>query len=555
MTAYEHLGLRLPEIGRVKLGQKGEEKTSKQGKKYQQPEKLDHFRIVRLGRGSDNNFEIDTKAHDIYGAKPKCLQVRPISGRLEENIQAGFNLYSQAGIRLCFGDGQIGNQVDANTGEVTTKTCPCAEYDENRCKKYAKTSFFLDKVGGLGGVHTMTIRGRITVPALVGSLKFLSGICDDAGKSIAGVGLDLRLNEVMTKYGKVYSPYFIFPGTREELLDASANVTSSKFRVLADEDEEADDTEDPTDYQPGEESFSVKSDPEAGAQYESKPKGQVAEKPKSKKADKPAGEEKGVAAGEGVSGDVKAESVKVEDAKAEAVKVENVKAENVKVETAKVEDAKAEEKGVAAGEVKPVRAFWCDACKAIVCDREQPAVCKCGKNEWHESINKAAAESEIVKAAMAKAESEKATAKELTFWCDGCHGIVESATSPGDCVCGKNHWHGAGSVEAAKKAVEVFSGSATAPAATQTEEAKARDAKIGAIGAGIKRIFGSSSQGAILKQISILLDRTIEGSQYLADCELDELTELLDAIKDMPKNDRDGFIEAWKQGRKERGDA
>lgn len=546
---YEHLGLRLPEIGRVKLGQKGEEKIGKKsGKKYREPEKLDYFKIVKLERGSDNNFEIDTRAHEIYGDKPKCLQVRPISGRLEENIQAGFNLYSTAGVRLCFGDGQTGNQIDAQTGEVITRQCPCAEYEALRCKKYAKTSFFLDKVGGLGGVHTMTIRGRITVPALVGSLKYLSSVCEDAEKSIAGVGLELRLNEVMTKYGKVYSPYFIFTGTREELLDLAVNAASSKFRVLADEDEEADDTEDTegaenaenqASYPTGKESIGAGEKDETPAAYNSgvpaKTEAPKSEKPKAPEAkDVPAKPE--TQAGQG-------ESVKAEDGKAEDVKG----GEN-----------KGGEGAVAAGNTvtkPPLKGFWCDSCKKIVVDHRKPSQCKCGETKFHEAESFAAAQAAVIKAINKGQAQAQTPAKLLTFWCDGCYGIIEQASKPGDCVCGKNHWHGAANVEAAKKAVEAITGSATAPAAPQTEEARIRDAKIGAIGAGVKKIFGSSNQGAILKQISLLLERPIEASQYLADCELDELTEFLDAVKDMPKNDRDGFIEVWKQGRKERGDA
>lgn len=500
---YESLGLRLPEIGRVKIGQKGEEKISQKGKKFQQPEKLDYFKIVTLGRGADNNLEVDQAAHEIYGEKPKKLVVRPISSKLEENIQAGYQLYSTAGVRLCFGDGQTGNQIDAQTGEVKTRACPCKEYDDNRCKKYAKANFFLDKVGGLGGVHTMTIRGRITVPALIGSLKYLTEVCDQAGGSIAGVALDLRMNEVMTKYGKVYSPYFLFPGTLEQLIAAAQKAVATKFRVLAEETDEADDTEedqaDGVEYPTAEETNGGTQDEEPASYGPTEPE----KKPESPKTEsKPKSDDK----------------PKADDSSASPA----------------------------------LKAFWCDACHKIVNDSIKPAVCKCGGNVWHECANMKAAQEAIAKRLADKPKSdpklEPAPDKKVTVWCKNCYGIAEVTGKPRPCTCGKSHWVGAGSLDDAKKQIE--EAKKAAEAAKPAEEPKTdRDKKILAISSGIKLIFGSSTTAAVLKQVSLLLDQQVEGSQYLCDQDVDDLVELIEEIKDMPKNDRDEFIFNWKQGR------
>lgn len=535
---YENLGLRLPEIGRVKLGQKGEEKISTQGNKFQAPEKLDHFRIVTLGRGADNNLEIDTKAHEVYGEKPKRLVVRPISGKLEENIQAGYALYSKHGVRLCFGDGQTGNRIDIKTGEITAKVCPCNEYEENRCKKYAKASFFLDKVGGLGGVHTMTIKGKITVPCLIGSLKYLTEICDQAGGSISGIALELRLNEVMTKYGKVYSPYYLFPGTTEELVAAAQKAVNSKFRVLAEETDEADDTEEDdggAEYPMGKETVVTKAESEEQAQYDS-------EQPKDKS-------------------DVAAKKPESRPAEQLADKTAAQVKENTANQTQSTGNKDGEKNGVAAGESqsadskKSLKAFWCDSCHRISNSYTNPGVCKCGCTKMNEAVDMKAAQ-EAVKKASAKSAQATAAAttgashKVLTFWCQNCCFIIESATKPVSCNCDKTHWHMASNPEEAQKAIDALIGKTAGEQLAEATEKRAE--KIGALGANIKKLFGSSAQAAILKQVSLLLNRQIDSSSFISDEELEELEELMGVIAEMPKNDRDMFITSWKQGRAER---
>ncbi len=578
---YENLGLRLPEIGRVKIGQKGEKKTSKQGKEFQQPEKLDHFKIVTLGRGADNNFEVDTRAHEIYGEKPKSLIVRPISSKLEENIQAGFALYTNSGTRLCFGDGQTGNQIDHQTGEVITRTCPCQEYEANRCKKYAKASFFLDKVGGIGGVHTMTIRGKITVPALIGSLKYLTEICDQAGGSIAGVTLDLRLNEVLTKHGKVYSPYFLYAGTVDELVAAAKKAVNTKFRVLAEESDEADDTEG-EDYD-----FETDSAPEVKipaatapstnptnptepanpkeqkSQKETKA-AKTAEKPQTETAKPtepaaPAAQQKSeVAAGQS-GADQKADAQKTE-LNAETQKTEAQKTEAQKTQSdnqgASVENKDGEKNGVAAtetqpeGEKTPVKAFWCDSCHRIANEYSRPGTCKCGSNIWHEAANMKAAQEAITKKSTEKKSSPSGqTTKPLTFWCQNCLFVVETSLKPEKCNCEKPHWHVATSMDAAKKAIETMTGN---PGEQIAESSANWQQNIDLISSGIKRVFGSSTGPAVCKQISLLIDRNISSSVDLSHEEVEELIELMGVITEMPKNDRDAFIIEWKRGRSER---
>lgn len=505
--------LRLPEIGRVKLGQKGQEIVSKKGNKFQPPEKLDYFKIVTLTRGADNNFEVDARAHEILGEKPRCLVVRPISGKPEENVQDGYALYSKGnGSRLCHGDGSQG--IDDQTGEV--KKCPCIEFENGACKRWARTSFFLDKVGGVGGVHTMTIRGRITVPVLIDTMRYIAGICESAGTSVAGVPLELRLNEVTTKYGKVYSPFFFFPGTAEALIAAAkSSMGGQKFRVLADETDEADDTEDPVEPEPAA-TPDINPDPALAAKNDPAPQTLKST---------PSATEKGEP---DVSTDKPAENMApVADAPADAPAT-----------TEKTEPAKSGKK---------VKAFWCDSCFRIINDYAAPGVCKCGQTKFHDAVDMKAAQEAITKLRnenIEKKTDKKPAEKTSFFWCVECGAIVESATKPANCGCGASHFSVSVSREAAEKAFQDRKVSGDAKTSTEKNTA------LNVIASRIKAIFGSSAPAAICKQISLLLDRQVESSEQLNVGEIKELLEATEILEGLQKkSDRDQFIADWKAAR------
>ena len=60
----------LPEIGKIKIGMKGAVRTSKGGKDFQLPQRLDHFIVTTLERGEDGNFIRDEAIHQNLG--PNC---------------------------------------------------------------------------------------------------------------------------------------------------------------------------------------------------------------------------------------------------------------------------------------------------------------------------------------------------------------------------------------------------------------------------------------------------------------------------------------------------
>ncbi len=59
----------LPERGKIKIGKKGEPRTSKGGTKYSPPVKLEHFIITGMDRGEDENYIPDVALMEAIAEK------------------------------------------------------------------------------------------------------------------------------------------------------------------------------------------------------------------------------------------------------------------------------------------------------------------------------------------------------------------------------------------------------------------------------------------------------------------------------------------------------
>jgi len=66
---------RLAERGRIKIGEKGEMKTSSQGKQFAQPKKLDHMLITTMQRDAAGRLMPDT---------PLMARLKPEGGKITE---------------------------------------------------------------------------------------------------------------------------------------------------------------------------------------------------------------------------------------------------------------------------------------------------------------------------------------------------------------------------------------------------------------------------------------------------------------------------------------
>lgn len=190
----------LPEVGKIKIGFKGAEITSKQGKKFQPPNKLDHFIITGLERGPDGNFLINKEIHSKVGEKPKELDVRLLYDDPNLNFLTRYACYS--GTKLwCTGDGEAASRLTGENGNRQTVKCPCEHLDSDyksgpKCKPSGVLSVMLDESPIVGGVWKLRTTSFNSVTNILSSMAMISRI---TGGVLAGIPLKLTFGKKTTK--------------------------------------------------------------------------------------------------------------------------------------------------------------------------------------------------------------------------------------------------------------------------------------------------------------------------------------------------------------------
>jgi hypothetical protein len=184
----------LTERGKIKIGEKGKTVTSRGGKEFQPPQKLDHFRVVSLMRGPDGNFLRDEEVHRLYGDRPRVLPVRLLYDDIELNFQCRYTCF-QGRTMWCYGDGETALRLNAKN-ERDTVACPCGRQDpayqgQDRCKINSCLSVIIDGVERVGGVWKLRTTSYNTTVGILSSLALIKRL---TGGVLAGLPLQLTLN-------------------------------------------------------------------------------------------------------------------------------------------------------------------------------------------------------------------------------------------------------------------------------------------------------------------------------------------------------------------------
>ena len=135
LISRKALTTRPQELGKIKIGGKGPEKTSSGGKKFRMPVKYNHFVVTTRKRGDDENFERDDEIHERIGATPTEIEGYLMYPTVEENFHAELVRYSgQTKISSCNGE----EITDIRSGEC--RACPLAQGAECQagCKPYSR---------------------------------------------------------------------------------------------------------------------------------------------------------------------------------------------------------------------------------------------------------------------------------------------------------------------------------------------------------------------------------------------------------------------------------
>lgn len=197
------LTLSYPELGKIKIGQLGAERTAQSGKKYRLPEKLDHFRVTFRVRDSNGQFALDEEIHKALGPEPKELNVTLVYDDPTLNCPSRLNCYDGSR-RWCHGNGEQALRLD-DQGIYRERACPCSlltspeEAPENkgksanqmiRCKPYGVLRVQLPIKQESIGVYGFRTTSSETISNI---LAVQASVLMHTGGILGGIPLRLRM--------------------------------------------------------------------------------------------------------------------------------------------------------------------------------------------------------------------------------------------------------------------------------------------------------------------------------------------------------------------------
>lgn len=220
----------LVERGKIKIGRKGQERTSGGGNKFKLPTKLDHFLITKMVRGDDDNFILDTELHKILGEAPKTIPIRLLYDSIDLNFQSRYSMYKGT-VVMCSGDGETGHGL-MEDGSRDDRPCPCKFADpkntgRDKCKINGTLSCIIDGAEVVGGVWKFRTTGYNSVVGIMSSLALIKRL---TGGVLAGLPLNLVINPktvanpVNGKAQTIYVVSIEYPGNVNQLKDAGYQI-------------------------------------------------------------------------------------------------------------------------------------------------------------------------------------------------------------------------------------------------------------------------------------------------------------------------------------------
>lgn len=230
---------RLAEIGKIKIGGLGEEKTSAKGNKYRTPEKYDHFKITKTTRDGFGDFEIDKLAHEYLGAEPKEIPIRFLFNDLDLIWQTRYVCYNGKKM-VGRGDGETFEALNTTTGEWKEILRPDKQLEpgykgNDKWKLSGVLSCILDlPSAGVGGLWRFRTTSYNSVSYITSSLML---IASQTGGHIANVPLNLVVEpkQGVDPTGNPVTVYVVslrFRGTIEELQTKAYKVLEANKRNL-----------------------------------------------------------------------------------------------------------------------------------------------------------------------------------------------------------------------------------------------------------------------------------------------------------------------------------
>jgi hypothetical protein len=264
---------RLAEIGKLKIGCKGQKRLSKQGKEYRLPQKLDHFVATKLTKDKSDNFITDEVIMGKIGKNCREIDMILCYDSIEKDFLNSLALY--AGRKcICRGDGETAIQQqkipDGKGGfkkdkkgydlrepkEVKCAEDGCLFLVNKQCKPNGILSMILPDSGYIGGVHKIRTTSWNSIRNILSSL---SVIASQTGGKLAGIPLKLQIIKMPTEeHGEIDVLNVAFKGDRKALQNEvkqlieyrlKNGIDMNKIELLAEKTGVLGDNDEPSDVE------------------------------------------------------------------------------------------------------------------------------------------------------------------------------------------------------------------------------------------------------------------------------------------------------------------
>lgn len=191
----------LPERGKIKIGKKGPKKTSKGGKEFSPPVKLNHFLITTMERDADDNYIPDAALMQSIAVNTEQdvenltrIPVRLLYNEPSLNFATRYAVYDGRKI-WCKGNGVTAKRRQQD-GSMKDQACICERIDNEydgpppKCKINGILGVVIEGAAVLGGVWKFRTTSFNSVDGLTGAIEMIRQI---AGGQIANIPLELVL--------------------------------------------------------------------------------------------------------------------------------------------------------------------------------------------------------------------------------------------------------------------------------------------------------------------------------------------------------------------------
>lgn len=211
MAIKRGITYRFAEVGKIKIGGKGETKKSKEGREYRLPVKFDHFVVTTAEKDSSDNFVVDKKVMEAIGDKPTEIPIRLPFDDIDLNFFTSFQYYHGKKC-ICQGDGERATRIDKdeNVNVVECDPDKCEFKKNEKCKISGILSCYIPASMEIGGVYRFRTHSWNSVSNILAALEYFS---KNTNGILQGLPMKLKfLKKVSADHGNINTVTIVLDG-------------------------------------------------------------------------------------------------------------------------------------------------------------------------------------------------------------------------------------------------------------------------------------------------------------------------------------------------------